>query len=221
MSRIREVDFYCPHCREKNSGAFHMRIDARSEPEEASRLLAGTLSEVTCGSCRERSQMEHSLVFVDEPHGGAIWLDPPNDRLAAGVPPLEPMERLRRVTDSNALRELAAIWRDGLDDGAMLLLKHMLAARMLEESGSAPVLCAYEDRFNSDGQEWLEYVVFTSEEGDPEGLRTPFATYRSVAAATEGVAAEVFPAGKWVDWDDKSAQNLWEAMQSRTGRLGS
>jgi hypothetical protein len=162
--------------------------------------------------------MEHSLVFVDEAHGGAIWLDPPNDPLAAANPPLEPMDRLRRVTDSNALRELAAIWRDGLDDGAMLLLKHMLAARMLEDSGSAPILCSYEDRFNSDGQEWLEYVVFTSEEGDPEGLRTPIATYRSVATAAEAVAADVFPGGKWVDWDDKSAQNLWEAMQSRMGR---
>ena len=213
MSRLREVEFFCPHCKARNKTSLHTLVDARNEPDVAAQLLAGTLSEVTCWQCRDRVPFEHSLVSVDPVKGEAIWLDPPNDPLAGGTAPETAVAKMRRVTDANALRELTAIWRDGLDDRAMLLLKHMLAARMLEETGSAPLLCAYEDRFNMDGEEWLEYVVFTSEEGDPEALRTPYSTYRSVAEAVERQADSVFPEGKWSDWNDTSARSLWEAMQ--------
>ena len=215
MSDVRAVEFLCPHCRGRLRAEFHTRVDAESEPELAGRLLAGTLSEVTCAHCKERPHLEHSVIYVDMAANGAIWLDPPKDPLAVSGPPTGGLpERLRRVADSNALREIAKIWDDGLDDAAMLLLKHMLAARMLEETGSAPILCAYEDRFNNEGQDWLEYVVFTSEEGDPETLRTPYSTYLGVADALAHRVESVFPAGQWVDWDETSAKALWEAMQT-------
>lgn len=213
MSEIREIEFFCPHCRARNKAALHTRVDARIEPEVAAQLLNGSLSDVNCWQCREQTPLEHSLVYVDEGVGGAIWLDPPKDPLAVGEPPIENLSKMRRVRDANAVRELASIWRDGLDDAAMLLLKHMLAARMLEETGFAPILCAYEDRFNMDGKEWLEYVIFTSEDGDPESLTTPVSTYKSVAEAVEQQRDAVFPVGQWADWDDGAAQQIWERMK--------
>jgi hypothetical protein len=216
MSDARTVEFFCPHCKARTQSSFHTRIDAATEPDLSAQLLAGTLSEVTCWHCGERTLMEHSLVYVSRDRSGAIWLDPPNDPLGFAAPPEGGTgPRMRRVRDANALRELATVWRDSLDDRAMLLLKHMLAARMFEETGSAPVLLAYEDRFNEEGQEWLEYVVFTDEEGDPEALRTPVSTYKSVVDALDAnreKVGQVLAPGTWVDWNGETARNLWEAL---------
>jgi hypothetical protein len=92
----------------------------------------------------------------------------------------------------------------------------MLAARVLEDTGSPPLVCAYEDRFNLDGSEWLEFVVFTDEQGDPEALRTPFSTYAGVLEAIENggkATRDIFAAGDWSDWDENAARALWESMR--------
>jgi hypothetical protein len=217
-SMSREVEFLCPFCKARNKAQLCVRVDAVADPDLVDQLADGTLFEVTCWQCKESAPFDFSSQFLDRKRGICFWHDPPNDPLALGEEAAGDSFsdfQLRKVTDSNTFRELVHVWRDGLDDAAMLLLKHMLVARVMKDTGHCPVICNYDARINFEGQEWLEYVVFASEESDPETIRTPISVYESVAGAVQPFKESLFPVGQWVDWNDVTAEKLWTALQEK------
>jgi hypothetical protein len=216
-SRQTRLDYYCPHCKARNHAALWTRVDASTDPELAERILDGTLFEHACAACQVVSALDHAVQFVDPERKLACWLDPPGDPLAHEAAPedelLEEFARYR-VWDMNAFRELVHVWKDRLEEPAMLLLKHMLVARILQDTGSCPILCSFDALVKLDNGEWLEYIVFQTEESEPETLRVPWNVYASVRESVGPQAGQVFVPGRWVDWDDKTATRLWEAVQA-------
>ena len=190
-------------------------IDFQLQPDAYLKLMAGSSTEITCSSCRISAPFEFSLQVVDRERNLSIWLDPPNDPFAIKgfVQRDLIMEMsLRRVADMNTLREVAAVFRDGLQDGAMLLLKHMLAARILQDSGSSPILCSYEQRAGDSADARLEFVIFYSEEGDPETVTVPYEMYTNLVSETAPIISSVMPRGAWIGWDDDTVEKLWKAL---------
>ena len=101
----------------------------------------------------------------------------------------------------------------------MLLLKHMLAARVMQDRGEPPVLLAYELTMHDGAREWLEYMLFQREESEPETLTVPMAVYNDVLQTARPYQDEVFPAGKWATWSDETAQRVWERVQQKVGAI--
>jgi hypothetical protein len=216
----QDIEFQCPACKGRNTVTLWPRIDAESAPELMDRLYAGTLFDHVCAHCYETSSLDHTVLVELGAAKTAILNAPPNDPLAQAIDLSDSAlaeYRLRKVTDSNALRELALALHDGLDDSAMLLLKHMLAARVLQDRGDPPVLLAYESTMHDGAREWMEYMLFQREESDPETLTVPMAVYNDVLQTAQPYQDEVFPTGRWVDWNDETAQRVWEQVQQKVG----
>jgi hypothetical protein len=215
-SRQTHLDYYCPHCKARNHAELWTLLDASTDAGLAQQVLDGTLFEHECAGCKQVSALDHAVRFVDPKLGVCYWLDPPGDPLgqeAARNDGLMEEFRLYRVQEMNAFRELVHVWKDHLEESAMLLLKHMLAARVMQDSGAAPVLCSFDALVKLDNGEWLEYIVFQTEESEPETLRIPWNVYASVCESLSPYVERVAQPGRWVDWDDKTAAAIWEMMQ--------
>ena len=215
LERMRPIEYICPFCKGKSTAQLPSLIDVAKQSSEYSKLMDGTLTEIACGKCDRSAPFEYSLQIVDTERNLILWLAPPNDPFTIeekdGFENICGMH-LRRVADMNILREVAAIFRDGLQDGAMLLLKHMLAARILQDSGKSPILCSYEQRASESTDAWLEFVLFFSEDGEPEIATVPFAMYSDLNREIEPIIGEVMPQSVWVGWDEATAERLWRAI---------
>ncbi len=213
----KDVEFTCPHCKARNNATLWPRIDAESAPEIMDQLYAGTLFDHVCFHCHQPTALDHTVLIEFVPSQTAILNSPPNDPLAEAVKSSDAAlagYHLRRVTDSNTLRELALVIRDGLDDAGMLLLKHMLAARVMDDRGEPPVLCNYESTMRDGQRQWFEYVLFQNEESEPETLAVPMSAYESVLEVAREKREWACPCGEWIDWDEDSARKLWEGKTS-------
>jgi len=212
----QDIEFQCPHCKGRNTVMLWPRIEAESAPELMDRLCAGTLFDHVCSHCYETTSLDHTVLVELGAARTAILNLPPNDPLARVVSLEDPALsefHLRRVTDSNALRELAVILRDGLDDSTMLVLKHMLAARVMQDRGEPPVLLAYESTMRDGSRDWMEYMLFQTEESEPEILTVPLSVYMDVERTAAPLKDDVFPVGRWIDWNDDTARRVWDRVQ--------
>src|SRR5205807_4238663 len=97
------------------------------------------------------------------------------------------------------------------DDAAMLLLKHMAAARLQEEVGVPPVLCSY-DRKASERDE-LQFIVYMTETSDPETLSIPIDLYCDIARSLQPHKRGLLPNGRWIDWTAETARRLSEDLE--------
>jgi hypothetical protein len=211
------VDYHCPHCHARNRIQAWTIVNAARDPHLAERILDGSLFEFSCRGCEAVHLLDHALLFCDEARSLAILHAPPADPLMPDEKVLNALSveyQLRVVEDGNAFRELVHVWQDRLDDAAMLLLKHMLAARVLEDTGVCPVMCSFDARVNVERQEWLEYIVFQTEERAAETLRVPLSVYQSLEQEIAPQRASLFPNGQWIAWDDETAQQVWETLQN-------
>ncbi len=216
---LSEIEFKCPFCQARNKANLISRVYLNDGSSAKTRILDGSLLELTCWHCNESAPFEYSVQAVDTDRKYSLWLDPAGDPLALGKNVWNGIDSaydLRRVTDSNTLNELAQIWASGLDDAAMLLLKHMLAARVLQDTGKAPLVCAYAGRIQENDADLMEYVIYSSEEADPEAITTPFSAYETLVEAATTARQNLFSKGQWVDWDDETARNLWTAVQGQS-----
>jgi hypothetical protein len=91
----------------------------------------------------------------------------------------------------------------------------MVAARVMQDRGEPPILLAYESTMRDGPNEWLEYMLFQTEESEPETLTVPMAAYDDVLRATLPHREEIYPAGKWIAWNDETAQRIWECIQGK------
>ena len=215
---LSEIEFKCPFCQARNRANLISRVYLNDGSRAKSKILDGSLLDLTCWQCKESAPFEYSMQALDTDRKFSLWLDPKGDPMALGEKVWDGLDKsydLRRVTDSNSLNELAQIWSAGLDDAAMLLLKHMLAARVLQDSGKAPLICAYSGRVQDKDGDVLEFVIYKTEESDPEAITTPFSVYETLVDASTVARQKLFAKGQWVDWDDETAKNLWTAIQGQ------
>ncbi|MEP6754471.1 MAG: CpXC domain-containing protein [Chthonomonadales bacterium] len=210
----RRIEFVCPFCKGKSDTVLQLQLDVIADPTIYDRLFAGSLNEIECQKCHEVVPFDYSMVLIDSVKKNTLWLDPQDDPFALKLESIErDREKLYRiVTDSNTLRELASVHRDGLNDGAMLLLKHMVAARVLQDTGNSPALCSYECRAGESADAWLEFVIFASEDAEPEGVTVPYGMYVELVDQLKDSIDKLMPNGEWIDWNDRMAEKLWMSI---------
>ncbi len=136
MSDSVQKTIVCPHCGQKGEAQTWPVVDAFEDPEAADALLSGTLFDYTCAGCNTTFTLDFDVIYVDDYARGRVryarraedradeerlvdempapsYLDPDDDRPYTS-----------RIVDSrDALREKAALFRDGLDDRAVELIK--------------------------------------------------------------------------------------------------
>lgn len=188
-------------------------VDAEGRPDLVAKLMDGTLCETTCPACGAAVAVDHALAYVDHPRRACCLCEPAGDIAApAAAAETRPGYRLRRVRDANTLRELALVWREGLDDLAMLLVRHWLADRLARDEGRPPLLCAYDGREEA-GEGRLVYTVFMTERDPPATATVPMEAYRTMTDLANRVRGEVCPDGEWVGWDAETARRAWERIE--------
>ena len=146
MSRPRRHEIACPTCGATGEFILWESLNNVLNPDEAQQLIDGSLFRYRCPRCGAETDVvypclyhdlkEHAMVqLVDE---GSLdeairMLDKMQaDRMFAKMNE-EANYRHRLVTSQNDLREKAMLFRDGLDDRAMEVLK-LLVLKQLTES---------------------------------------------------------------------------------------
>ena len=191
-------------------------MDASENPGQVTAILEGELFDFTCRNCEQEITLEHSIRFEDHSARAMCQHDPPRQALLE-LPSETPADyRLRRLSDQNAFIELIRIWKESLDDGVMLLVKHMLARDVEEEAGVRPLVCSFENQSEVEGEPYLDYVVWLPEEEDPRLFSMPMQTYNRFRSILSNELDRLLPAGQWVDWDSATAQRLYVAAESAT-----
>ena len=212
-SRSRRIDVLCPECQERNPFVQGEVVDAAENPPLVDRILDGTLFDFTCTNCEEEITLEFSARFEDHARRFLFQYDAPHAPELSLRPPPSPEYRLRRVTDQNAFTELARIWKDSLDDGVMLLVKHMLVKDVEEQMGVRPLVCSYDQPSEVEGEPFLDYVVWMPEEDEPRLFSMPRMIYDELKVALPDDVDEILPDGQWAGWNAASAQRIYEALQ--------
>ena len=210
----KPIEFVCPNCSAKSLFALQNKIDLSANKANWTKLRDGSLLAATCSGCNSDIPFEFGMLASDKRKKLAFWLDVENDVFSIQKAVEEQKFEdhvLRKVTDSNTLSEIAAIFQDDLDDAAMLLLKHMTAAGYYQDTGKNPLICHY---FNRD-EESLFFMIITTEDGDPETISMPISSYESLRASAAKAKQHLFPIGTWVTWNDETAMNLWTSIQGQ------
>src|SRR5207249_3407460 len=91
----------------------------------------------------------------------------------------------------------------------MLALKHQLAAQIQRDTGVAPAVCGYD---SSEPGHRVEYVAVLNECSEPEAITVPWSTYEELGNRIQSQRAGLFPPGKWVDWNHRTAERLLSSL---------
>jgi len=119
-------------------------VDLAARPEAADEVLRGEFMAVTCPACGKRLTPEFPCRFTGVPAGALGELDielvPEAERVAflRGRRGRAPSKPDRVVIGVPELAEKLAIFRAGLDDRAVEMLKFLLVSRPRQDGGSAP-----------------------------------------------------------------------------------
>lgn len=148
-SEADPVTIPCPGCgREFEHHAWTL-VNARRDPELASRLAEGTLFEFTCPHCGYTASLVQPCLYLDPEHSACVYLVV-DERMADGVagmfddlaasdgPTGGPGVVRRIVFDRHDLRGRAIALEHGLDDRAIELLKVGLVG-MAKQQGAIPM----------------------------------------------------------------------------------
>src|SRR5258708_1350427 len=215
MSGPTPIEVVCPFCAAKNRTKVWLNLNTLTDPIQIEDALNGKLFELECKGCESEIPLEHSLHFHEPASLRYYRFDGPSGGLQARAEELEDDGRgyvLRRTGDFSSLRELMHIWKAGLDDAPMLLIKHMLAAEVQRHSGKAPLVCNFSHLDRSKGEPTLEFVVIESEEGEAQNAGAPMKLYEELLTRIEPIRAMVFPVGVWVEWDHVTAGRALDAI---------
>lgn len=213
-SRSRRIEVLCPECRAPNPFVQWEVVDAAENPPLMDRILEGTLFDFVCTNCEEEITLEFSARFED--HAAALIVKYEAPRGPALEEPWIPGEkyRLRRVSDQNAFTELARIWKDSLDDSAMLVMKHMLARDVEEQHRIRPLVCGYEGLGEVDGEPCLSFIVWLPQDNEPRAFSVSSSVYEEIRARLPADAESTSSGERWVDWDSAAAQRIYDVLNS-------
>jgi hypothetical protein len=215
MSRPTSIEIVCPYCAAKNRTRVWLNLNSSSDQPQIEDALSGKLFELECRGCESDIPLEHSLHFHDQGNKRYYRFDGPAGGLQAKANDLEGVGlgySLRRAGDFSSVLELMHIWSAGLDDGPMLLIKHMLAGEVQRFSGTAPLVCSFSHIDRSGDEATLEFVVIENEQSEAQNAGAPMRLYEDLVLRLKPLRDKVFPPGVWVDWDHVTAGQALEAI---------
>ncbi len=190
MTSTRTIEIACPRCHVTDSAEIWTSVNAREDPDAAQWLIDGFLFEHTCGSCGNVMMLNHDCLYHDPDRKVLVQLVAAPARMNEAKEALQPYVQrgyeARVVGSRYALREKAAIVRDGLDDHAVELLKFLVFNRFVGEGGLHSSAVAYYGARTEDGAIVIEFVG----DGEPRETEVPADLYASAAGQLEGLVLE-------------------------------
>lgn len=124
----------CPGCGKELE--FKLWQSISTEEENAlENIISGELFDVLCPDCGYKARVQYPMLFNDLEHNTWIWLYP-EDRAEEAMPLIEAAKakgvRCRLVQSQEELSEKAAIFKLGMDDRIVELMKLAAAAQVNE-----------------------------------------------------------------------------------------
>ena len=158
MSMVSTEKIICPVCKKESDFAVWQSLNAKLDPEAVPQLLDGSLFRFTCPHCGHQASVEYDLLYHDMDNRAMIYYTEPMSRSSVKEQVLRAEEavgatlnahRKRIVTSREALAEKIMIFRLGLDDRAVELMKLTTLARLMEVCPQADMKNV---RFRADGE---------------------------------------------------------------------
>ena len=180
MTSSMQVSLVCPKCGEVGEGEVWTSVGNVESPDAAQWLIDGFLFQYECPACGHRSALNHDCLFNDEENKVMILHVADSRKAEEALAVLDSRKprgyRIRLVATLDELREKAAIFRDGLDDRAVEVVKQAACNRLVA-SGEVPrdARVLYGAR---DGDDII--VEFVAESSTTE-TTVPADVYRGVA----------------------------------------
>jgi hypothetical protein len=214
MSMPEEIEYRCS-CGATNSATMWRSINLTLDPTFADKIIDNSLFESECRECHRVNTLVYPVLFHDMQRFYMVWFIPQQSsdeyEEAMGqmlLPDMRQTYQLRLIHDLNTFKEWVHIWRDGLDDRNMLLLKPKVVESIEETHQIRVSKCYYETSGSEDGEPVLFYVLFI--EGHEGTARTsiPRELLDSVTHAFAGIIDHLFPFGQAIEWSDESAYQM-------------
>lgn len=204
QSKCVEDSVECPSCGHRDKVFVWDLLEASANPEQAARLATGELFVHACSSCGAKIPLDYPLLYIDRDARTCAYYPAGTGELPALTTAFAQATIKFRGIDLSSLRrgeytmrvaperyqlvEKVAIWRAGLDDELVEVLK----ASLLDELNGRDGGCRFHDaqfaRLAEDGEK-IEFLLF---EGDGEddgprasGISVPLLAYRRIAATLD------------------------------------
>lgn len=145
MSRPRRHEITCPVCGATGEFILWESLNNVLNPDEAQQLIDGSLFTYRCPHCGAKTDVVYPCLYHDMKEHAMVQLVDA-DSLDEAIRMLDKLQadnmlakmtteanyRHRLVTSQNDLREKAMLFRDGLDDRAMEVLKLLVLKQLAE-----------------------------------------------------------------------------------------
>ena len=147
MTEAITTNITCPKCDTASAVEIWVSVNSAESPDEAQWLIDGFLFEHTCPTCGNVMTLNHDCLLHDPAHKTLVQLVADKHSLPSAESALEEWRergyRTRIVGTREALREKAALLRDGLDDRAVELCKFLIYNKFVEEGKIDSTRSAY------------------------------------------------------------------------------
>lgn len=223
MSRADQIEYQC-NCGASNAATLWSSVNLTLDPTFAERIIDNRLFESQCRQCQQVNTLIYPLLFHDMQRHLMAWFVPAGygeeytTALTEALPPeMRNVYQLRLISDLDTFKEWVRIWRDGLDDLDMFLLKPKVI-QLIEESHDIRLsACSYDTSLEKDGEPALQYVLLIEEQDETAEAAIPRSLLEAVARLFGPVKAQLFPTGELIEWSDTNAfRILAEAGMGRT-----
>ena len=191
MSEPMKTQVTCPKCQAAGKAEIWTNVNSAENPNEAQWLIDGFLFQYECPECGHVSTLNHDCLYHDAGNRAFILYVAEafkaHDALAALEARAPKGYRVRLVDSREALREKAAILRDGLDDRAVEVAKLAAYNKFAEEGALDRSARAYYGALDEDGGIIVEFV---SASGTTE-TTVPRDIYDGIAASFTDVEPSI------------------------------
>ena len=198
------------HCGATIQFVLWQSINLAMNPEMAGRVISGDLFEVRCHVCEKINPVDYPLhyhdmanrrycVYLSDEAGTKEMHSALN--MAADLFGKTGSYQLWTVDTINGLREIARIWRDDLDDLAMLLAKTNFFMLNFVD-GQHPDFVGYSGQ---EGDNLLFDVLFGEQCRQRELDRESYDSYREYV---EPKRSAILPPNRWVDWSIDTGKKI-------------
>lgn len=183
---MRELECYCGHRFETN---FAEVVDLDADPAAADRILEGAFMSVECPQCGTLLKPELPVRVRSSSAGFDVFLVPELDRnaFARGTLDYSTADAGRVAIGYPELVEKLRIWRCGLDDSVVEVLKYYLLSRALEDNEQRDVRVLFVGR-EDDGR--LRFEIEGLKDREVALSRVPEATYNKAKERLHEIAGE-------------------------------
>jgi hypothetical protein len=183
---VREIECYCGQRVETD---FPETVDLDAAPGAADEILEGTFMSLECPHCGTMLKPELPVRVRSASTGLDVYLVPELDRNAFARGSLSglPADAARVAIGYPELVEKLRIWRTGLDDAAVEVVKYYLLSRALEDEEQRDVRILFVGR-EDDGR--LRFQIEGLKDREVALSRVPEATYNKAKERLHEIAGE-------------------------------